>query len=115
RWGEQPEHAAEAVVARHAVRQVDDLAKCRRIGLAKIGNIDGTLRPAQRRRQRDEQHRAHEMPRIHVARIANFAKNRDDCFHPKLAPNMRASSESTFSYRAIKLRSEEHTSELQSR
>src|SRR6185312_11572296 len=100
---EQPKQAAETVVARNAVRQIDDLAEHCRIRLAKIGNIDGALRSAQARRQRDEQHRAHKMPRIDIARIADFLKNRDDRFHPRLSPKMRASSESIFPSAATQL------------
>src|SRR5262249_39070307 len=48
----------------------------------KIRNVDATLRPTQRRRQRYKQHRRKIMPCIDVPRIANFSENRDQCFHP---------------------------------
>ena len=100
---EQPEQPAEAVVARRAMRQLDNLAKHLRIRLAKVGNIDRTLRPTQRRRQRDEQHRTHQMPRIDVPRVANFSENTDQCFHRRSLHQKRPSSESNFASHAMDL------------
>ena len=98
---EQTEQAAEAVVARRAVAKIDDLGKLVLVGGSKIGNINARFRPAQSRRQRNEQHRRQIMPRIEVARVADLTENRDDCFHLGSPESGRASSESTFSSNAI--------------
>ena len=50
-----PEHIAERVVARDAVRQLQDLAQCRCPTQPKSLELDAALGPRQRRRQRDEQ------------------------------------------------------------
>ena len=77
---EQAEDAAETVVARGAMRQIDNLSQGGFMAIGKIGDIDYVFRPAQCCRQRDEQHRGQRMSGIDIARVTDLAKNRDDCF-----------------------------------
>src|SRR5271156_236182 len=100
---EQAEEAAEAVVARRAVRQIDDLRQLAFVGGGEIGNVDASLGAAQRRRKRNEQHRRQIVPRIAVTRVANFTKNGDQRLHNRLPTNQEAPSESTSSSNATTL------------
>src|SRR5208283_3353093 len=92
---EQTEEATEAVVARRAVRQVDDLRQLGLVGGGEIGDVDAGLGPAQSRRERNEQHRRQIVARVEVARIADLAKNRDQCLQYGPPPNQEPPSEST--------------------
>ena len=74
---EQTEEATEAVVARRAMRQVDDLRQLGLVGGGEIGNVDAGLGPTQSRRERNEQHRRQIVTRVEVARIAHLVKNGD--------------------------------------
>ncbi len=100
---EEPEHPAEAVMARRSVRQIDDLAQSIHMRIGKIRNLHATLRPAQCRRQRNKQHRPKNMPGIDVARILNVAENRDNRLHRRPPQNKEAPSESNFSIPATEL------------
>src|SRR5271166_187203 len=97
---EQAEEAAEAVVARRAMRQIDDLGQLGFVRDGEIGNVDASLGAAQCRRKRNKQHRRQIMPSVEVARIANLAKNGDQRLHHRLPSNQEASSESTSSSNA---------------
>jgi len=80
-WIEQAKQARETIMARRAMRQVDDLAKIALVRLGEIGNIHHALGPAQSRHQRNEQHRTAIVPRVQVTRVLNVAQNRNQRFH----------------------------------
>jgi hypothetical protein len=92
---EQTEEATEAVVARRAMRQVDDLRQLGLVGGGEIGNVDAGLGPTQSRRERNEQYRRQIVTRVEVTRIAHLVKNGDQRLQYRPPPNQEASSEST--------------------
>src|SRR5262249_42751412 len=100
---EKPKQATEAVMARRAVRQIDELAQTFLICRRETRNRHTVLRPAQRRSQRYEQHGRKIMSRIDVTRITDFPENRDDRLHPRPPRHKEASSESTSSSNATKV------------
>src|SRR5260370_6369781 len=100
---EQTEQPAETVMARRAMRKIDNLGKLILMGRSKIRDIDTRLRPTQSRCQRNEQHCRKIMSHIEVTRVVNFTENRKDCFHPGSPESGKPSSESTFSSNAIEL------------
>src|SRR5439155_13736638 len=98
---EQTEQPAEAVVARRPMAKINDLGEFVRVGGSKIGDIDTRLRPAQSRRQRDEQHCRKIVPRIEVTRVAHLVENRNRCIHRGSPQSGKPPSESTFTSYAI--------------
>src|SRR5712691_1479621 len=90
-------------MARRAMAKINDLGKLVLVSGSKIGEIDTRFRPAQSRRQRNEQHCRKIMLRVEVTRVANFTENRNEGFHPGSPESGKPSSESTFSSSAIAL------------
>ena len=81
---EQAEQPGETVVARRAMRQIDNPPKLFLMGRREIGNVHAGLRAAQHRNQGDEQHGRTIVPRIHVARIVNLTQNGKQHSHRSL-------------------------------
>ena len=74
-------------MARRAMTKINDLGKIVLVGGSEIGEIDTRFRPAQSRRQRNEQHCWKIMLCIEVTRVANFTENRNECFIRLLLQN----------------------------
>src|SRR5260370_18642425 len=86
--------------------KIADRGQLTLVGGNKIGNIDARLRPAQRRRQRNEQHRRKIGLCVVVTRVANCSENRDQRFHPGSPESGKPSSEPISSAGAIALYSD---------
>src|SRR6188508_646419 len=80
-WIEQPEQAAERVVAWRSVRQFDDLGQLLLAICGKLRHFHTALRATQRRSQSQKQDRLDGMASIHIARIAHFLQNRNIRLH----------------------------------
>src|SRR5271163_1505610 len=78
---EQTEQSRKTVVARRAVRQIDDLGQFLDMSGGKISIAHATLCSAKRSDQRNEKHRRAIMPRVEVSGIANLAQNSNQDFH----------------------------------
>src|SRR6266704_1170959 len=81
--------------------KINDLGEFVGVGGSKIGDIDTRLRPAQSRRQRDEQHCRKIVPRIEVTRVAHLIENRNRCIHRGSPQSGKPPSESTFTSNEI--------------
>jgi hypothetical protein len=93
---EQAEQPREAVMARRAVAQIDNLGQFVFIGGSKISKIHAAFRLAQSRDENNEQHRRQIVPRVEIARIANLTQISNQRF-PQDLPNQEALSRIGFS------------------
>src|SRR5229473_3542313 len=94
---QETEHAAEAVMARRAIRELNDFRKQLHVSSGKICHSDTRVRSAQSRRQRNEQYCRKLVPRIEVSRVTDFTENRKETLHADSPESGKPPSESSFS------------------
>jgi len=81
---EQAKDPAEGAVARDAVLQHQELAQQSLLGPPELGHLGAGLRPAQARRERDEQQLGQVVVRVDVARIGQSREHRLEHLHRDL-------------------------------
>ncbi len=81
------EHSAERVMAGHAVLENEDRAKKSLFLPPELSHLDTGFRPANHRRQCDEQHLRQVMPRIEVARVRYRLEYDEEITHPGILHN----------------------------
>jgi hypothetical protein len=91
---EQAEHPAEGIVAGDAVLKRQQKPQKPFLALAELGHLRATVRAAQCRRQRNEQHFKQIMPRVVRPRIRQPTENSLESLHPASPDGQETSSES---------------------
>jgi hypothetical protein len=98
---QQPEHAAEGVVAGNAVLQLKDAPKQLLFRLSEQRHLAAALRSTQNRRQRNEQNLPQLVPHVGGARIGQLAESLLEFAHRRPPKLRESSSESIFRTNAI--------------